>query len=577
MDGAARDLCRDVRRKGLVAAWDGVPGLGALLVGGPDGGAFLQSQLTCDVVGLAPGSGRSAARLNRGGALVDTCQVLRLPDRGQPFPAYLLVLERARLAPLGDDLRASLVSENVALEDVSAEFDGLLIEGPPAAGADGAPADALELPFSATGDAGRLVLLPADGRGRLAGLHDRVLAAGAVDLDADPGGATAWDWLRLEGGHLLAGRDYEPGRTQLAKTGLEQRVVDWSKGCYLGQEVVARVRTYGSVATALRGLLLSDDDSEPPPPGADLEIEEGGKIRKIRKIRKIGTWAAAGWSATRDRPVALAYLDRLHRTPGRRLRVRAGGRMLDAEVTLLPLHAAAGAGERAAGLLERAVRGFAAGNLDDDAAVALLREAVLLDPQQTEAHEALAVILGRQERFHEAIDVLRRLEEIAPDEPMVHANLSRYYMRLGDREEAERQKSLATLKRFGGDLDPEEQRRRAAAEADARREDAARRRAMYAEILDLDPEDSLALMGLGTALLDLEDFAAADEHLARALAAQRDNSPLHLARGRALEALGRVDEAADVYRAGVEVASRKGDLQPLKELEFRLLLLGQAR
>ena len=96
---------------------------------------------------------------------------------------------------------------------------------------------------------------------------------------------------------------------------------------------------------------------------------------------------------------------------------------------------------------------------------------------------------------------------------------------------------------------------------------------MFSEVLELDPTDPLALMGLGKAFADLEQFDLADTHLERALAAQPDNSALYAARGKVLEALGRTVEAGEIYRQGVGVASRRGDLMPLKDMEHRLLML----
>ena len=58
-----------------------------------------------------------------------------------------------------------------------------------------------------------------------------------------------------------------------------------------------------------------------------------------------------------------------------------------------------------------------------------------------------------------------------------------------------------------------------------------------------------------------------------AQAVDAENSAIYLARGKALEYLDRSHEAEKVYRAGLEVASRKGDLMPLKEMEHRVLLL----
>jgi tetratricopeptide (TPR) repeat protein len=159
---------------------------------------------------------------------------------------------------------------------------------------------------------------------------------------------------------------------------------------------------------------------------------------------------------------------------------------------------------------------------------------------------------------------------------MVHTNLSLFYMKLGDRAEAERQRELATLKRFANLDDGKAAEERSAAEAGARRAEADRKLTMFREVLELDPDDPLALMGAGNALTLLERHAEAEPLLARARTAQPENSPLYLAHGRVLELLGRASDAAKTYQAGVTVASRKGDLQPLREMEHRLLMLTAA-
>jgi len=576
---AAAALCRQARALGLVTDWAGAPSLGAVLVAGPDAGALLQSQLTSDVLALAPGQAQPSARLNRAGALVAALRVFRLPERGQPFPSWLLVAERSQCADLASDLRAHVVSEDALVDDVTAEFAGRLLAGPRAPAAltaisgDGAAEDSLftiEAPL--TGDPGWLLLWPADD----ASLCPAVIARAArehdlMDWPAGADGDTAWRWLCVEAGTLRPGVDFRPGRRALAQTGLEQAVASLTKGCYLGQEVVARVRTYGSVPEALRALViepaLPQEDAPPvPAPGEPVQGAEG---------RAIGTWASAAWSAVWQAPVALAFLDRAHRTPGSKLAVRlADGATTTAEVRLSPLHAGADAADLARRLHERAVHRFGRG--DDDGAVELLQQALRHDPALAEAAEALGVILGHAGRYHEAIDIFRQLEEIAPDEPLVHTNLSLFYMKIGDKQEAERQREQATLKRFASLDDAREAAERAAAEKAARREDAARKLAMFGEVLEIDPHDPLALLGAGSALATLERHAEAEPLLGRAVAAQPDNSALYLAHGRALELLGRGDEAAAVFRAGVAVASRKGDLQPLREMEHRLLLLTAA-
>ena len=571
-------LCRLAHARGLITPWNGVPSLAALSVAGPAAGAHLQAQLTNDVLALAPGQSQPSARLNRAGALVADFTLARLPERGQPFATFLIIIDRAMADALADDLRRHVVTEDVLIDDVSADFEGWLVLGPQAPAAaeavlasPGAPAETWSTDLPLTGDPGCLLLQRRGAKPTLGPVLAAAAAShGLVSWPIDAHGEQAWRWLCLEAGRLRAGVDYLPGRRALAQTGLEQAVVSLTKGCYLGQEVVARVRTYGSVPEAARALLFETTANEAGPavdaPGVPVHTEDGTSI---------GTWASAGWSTLWQAPVAIAFLDRAHRTPGTKLNLRlADGTIAPAQVRLSPLHAAAGGSERARQLHERAVHRFSRG--DDNGAIDLLQQALRCDPSLAEAGEALGVILGRGGRFHEAIDIFKQLEELAPDEPMVHTNLSLFYMKLGDRPEAERQRELATLKRFAGIDDRRDAEERAAAEAIARRSDAARKLAMFREVLDLDPDDPLALMGAGNALTTLDRHDDAEPLLARARVAQPDNSALYLGHGRVQELLGRGAEAADTYRAGITVASRKGDLQPLREMEHRLLMLTAA-
>lgn len=572
----AGDLCRLARERGLFTSWDGAPSLGAIVVAGPDAGEHLQSQLTSDVLSLAPGATQPSARLNRAGALVVELAVTRLPERGQPFPTYLLIVDRAHVRLLTDDMRAQVVAVDVAIDDLTPDLNGWFVAGPAAAATVAelpAAAQAWTIDLPLTGDAGFLILQPRDAATATATAPGPAVAAAARSQGlvewppgADPEAATAWHWLRVEAGRLLPGLDYLPGSRALAQTGLDQQVVSLTKGCYLGQEVVARVRTYGSVPEAARALVFPAGGEAAP------AVDAPGKPVCDAEGQVIGTWASAGWSALWQAPIALAYLDRTHRAPGATLHVTmADGSTAPAQVRLSPLHAAVGAADRARHLHERAVHRFGLG--DDQGAIDLLQQALRADPSLAEAAEALGVILGRHGRYHEAIDIFKQLEETAPNEPLIHTNLSLFYMKLGDKAEAERQREQATLKRFANLDDDRTAAERAAAEAAARRADADRKLAMFHEVLDLDPLDGLALMGAANALAALDRPGEAEPLYARARVAQPANSAVYLAHGRVLEIIGNPVEAAEAYRAGVVVASRKGDLQPLREMEHRLMMI----
>lgn len=589
------DLAGEIRRQGLWCDWRHGPRLGAMLVSGADSGAFLQAQLTSDVLALQPGGGQLSARLDRRGRLQAWFSLHRLPDRGQPFPVYLCLLPAGEIPALVADLTAYVFNEQVVIEDFSGELSGWVGQIPLArlgscelpGGDNGfAPADMAEYAIGSqrlhgsgeawvirralTGDSGWVVLVPGKASDNPVAVAWREWAAAAGVVAGDEIVETeaheVWNWLSAEAGWPGLGRDLAAGSRVLSQTGLDQHAVSFNKGCYLGQEVVARIRTYGSVPEALRAVIWRDlepaDLQRLPGAGEPFGLAAGGAC---------GTCGKSFWSPVLQKAASLVFLDRDHRTPGTRLELARGDESIAGDVALLPLYQGTDAVTRAAQLVDQALREFGAGQ--DEAAVANLEESLRLDAANAEAYEALGVILGRQQKYHEAIDIFRRLEDVAPAEPMVHTNLSLFYMKIGDKDEAERQKALGTMKRFGVGTSPEEAANLAAREKAERQAAAGQKRAMFAEVLAIDPDDPLALMGMGRALTELDDLEGAAAHLARALEQQQQNSSVYASYGKVLASLDRVAEAAEVYRRGIEIASRRGDLMPLQEMEHRLRLL----
>ena len=387
-------------------------------------------------------------------------------------------------------------------------------------------------------------------------------------------GEAGWilEQMRIEAGLLDMSVDLVDKKRLLPETALEQHTVSYTKGCYLGQEVIARVRTYGSVPRLLRGLVFPDmkDDF-----CAELNSLSPGGPLKDAADNVLGVLASSCYSSVLDCPVAFAYLTREWRTPGTILKPRIGDREVAAKVVILPFYHAPDSKAQAQQFYRQAVQVFTQG--DEAGAQALVEKALRLDPSMEDAYEVMGVLLGRSGRYHEAIDLFSRLEEVAPHEPMVNTNLSLYYMKIGDKEAAENQANLAIRKGFSllsgsaeGGPSVEEMR---ANQARAEEADARRKMAMFEEVLGFDPEDPVALFGLGTAQARLGQRIEAAATFEKAVKAQPKNSAVYMELGRILEDLERDNEAIEVYRKGVEVASLKGDLQPLKAMEHRLFLL----
>ncbi len=599
------ELARAVRGAGFFArlgpGGEGMANPGSLRVVGPDALSFLHSQVTNEVEGLAPGGGNYSARVTPQGKLLEVFSVHRLP--GASGEGLRLILERERVAALLGELESVLFADQVEIRVESDAYRWLALQGPGAAElldriwpkpegswsgssafdlstpeAEGTPSGTWLVNRSLAGDSGFLIGLPVDDplapalEERIAGLAE---AADFEHLE-EPALSHVLEVLRIEAGQLRMEPDTRGRKRVLPETGLEQYAVSYTKGCYLGQEVIARIRTYGTLPFGLRGLVFAPADEELdhgvhaatlaglPSEGEALFLEDGSRVGQVAS-RTLSPVAGAA--------VAFAYLDKAHRIPGSELSLRLGSETVSARVVLLPFYSAPDRAERVAWLYDRAVREFASSH--EERALGLLEEALRLDPSFSDGYEALGVMLGRSERFHEAIDIFKRLEEIAPDEAMVNTNLSLYFMKVGDRESAEAEAARAMQKEMGKasgrTADPEALER---VMAEQQRTDAQRKKEMFEQVLEIDPEDPIALFGMGNALAALDEWEPAAHAYGRASAVEPDNSAVYLAHGKVLEKLSRAGEAEGVYRVGMEVASRKGDLMPLKEMEHRVLLLG---
>jgi len=152
-------------------------------------------------------------------------------------------------------------------------------------------------------------------------------------------------------------------------------------------------------------------------------------------------------------------------------------------------------------------------------------------------------------------------------------NLSLFYMTQGRIQEAEDEKAQAAQLEQHRELDARRAARDAAEQRERVREEARERIGMFHEVLEIDPQDAVATMGLGSAHMQLEDYAAAVPFLETAIAASPDYSAAWLNLGKCQEFLGDVNGAAETYRRGIEAAGRQGDFMPLREMERRLAAL----
>jgi folate-binding protein YgfZ len=289
---------------------------GKLLVSGPDAAEFLQGQVTNDVEALAPGTGCYAAVLDRKGHIQADMRILRLPEqvigawRPELDGGFWIDTEPEATEGVGRHLGTYRIGRDVEIEDVAAERALLSVIGPATGAVAATPALAPDesraasvagVECLAVGTADGVDLIVA--AGDLGRLLDGLLAAGAAEVD--PGAA---EIIRIEAGRPRFGADMGP-ECMPAEAGIVDAAISFTKGCYIGQEPVARLHHRGRPNRRLRGLLLS----APAEPGATLRLGD----------RDVGRVASACVSPARG-PIALAIVRR-EAEPGAELAVGEDG------------------------------------------------------------------------------------------------------------------------------------------------------------------------------------------------------------------------------------------------------------
>ncbi|MCT4642355.1 MAG: tetratricopeptide repeat protein [Bacteriovoracaceae bacterium] len=205
-----------------------------------------------------------------------------------------------------------------------------------------------------------------------------------------------------------------------------------------------------------------------------------------------------------------------------------------------------------------------------DLAIDNLNKIIDLYPYYEDAYESLAVILGRQEKYEEAINVLTELEKINSKSVMAQTNLSMFHMKLGNIEIAEKHKSNATINQFeafGKQADLKRQKEEAQKQ---RKLEIEQRRLMYTQVLDIDEEDTLANYGLGSILLEEEKFLEAAKLFEKVLNSDKKYSVAYVGLAKSYLALEMFEDAKKVINIGIDICAKNGDLMPANELQALL-------
>jgi folate-binding protein YgfZ len=292
---------------------------------------WLNGQISNDVKALRDGEGKLASVLTAKGRLLAELAVYGLAD------AVLIDLQRDRAEPVRSAFDRHIIADDVRVEDVSDRFARLMVVGPAATRI---VAAAVEEDVAALAPWCHREKQSGDAPVRIAA--SRWLRLPAFELMAPieaaehlwtafaryhpdgvrPVGMTALEWLRVEAGWPWFGVDYDAEHLLLESLTTDH--VSFTKGCYVGQEVVIRVEHQGHLNKRLCGLAVAGNTI--PQPGASISMEE----------RTVGRLTSAVRSPALDRVIALGTLRRECWEPGTKLRISADPEALVAETAALP-------------------------------------------------------------------------------------------------------------------------------------------------------------------------------------------------------------------------------------------------
>ena len=279
---------------------------GKLRVTGDDRVKWLQSVISNDILSLQPGQGRYSSFLTHKGKMLDLLPLLHAARCRVCWKTWV----RSAITTYTALRKFLLYGTKAKMENCAESWGLLLVSGPKAAAVmmaafgtdvgDLKPVNfisaaigghtALVIRTEETGERDYEILIPSDG---LVPAWERLLEAGAPH-GITPVGSQACEALRMEAGITKAGPDLNEEIVP-PEANLEEKAFSLSKGCYPGQEVVARMDTYGSVRRHLVGLVVKG--SIVPPKGPKL----------FAGTREVGWVSSATLSPALKAPIAFGF------------------------------------------------------------------------------------------------------------------------------------------------------------------------------------------------------------------------------------------------------------------------------
>lgn len=249
-----------------------------LVVTGPDRRTWLEGLVTCELKNLAPGEGTWGLVLNRQGKIQSVVWVVASADQ------LWLSFAPGTGAAMAEELGRMLIMEDAELAAPAEPHVWFVLHGPEAAARAATwakEAGGVSAPIDFTGLGGAVLIVPSAQEALVLARSEGSL------LDEE-----SWVRLRLERGLPEYGQDFD-GLDRPHEAALDRRAVSWTKGCYLGQEVVCMQDMRGKVRRSLRVLALDAPAGAAIEPGArllDASGKEAGTVTSRAYSRSAGSW-----------------------------------------------------------------------------------------------------------------------------------------------------------------------------------------------------------------------------------------------------------------------------------------------
>lgn len=311
---------------------------GRIRVGGSEAVMFLNGLVTNDMKTLAENHWMPAVFPTVQGRLIAVTRIVRLGDDlsgKNPSPNFLLETEAATHEALLKTIERFTLAGDFRVIDVTADKGKLTVQGPRAAAiiastfgaaiGDLSRDGAVETSWNET----RLTIIRAthtgeDGFDLIFEIgHAPSISSLLIGAGATPVGQDALEVLRIEAGIPRFGQDMNETNV-VPEVNLDE-AVSYTKGCYIGQEIIVRIKHRGHVAKQLSGLKLESEETVLP--GAVIKSVDGAEVGRV---------TSSAFSPTLRTGIALGYVRYEHAAIDTTLRVITEAGETTARVTALP-------------------------------------------------------------------------------------------------------------------------------------------------------------------------------------------------------------------------------------------------